>query len=241
MAIPRAPKGLSSIGRKFWKDTWSVDTAWLSPEVDGATVALAARLHDEIESYRTNLAIAALLKESIVTPTGEVVGQHLRANPQDGMLGRAERQLERWLVVLAIPPTARAGLGLVRIEQAGKLAQLMAGRRSDGEIVDAEMVEEDPDRYWGFARDPHPARASRVGCSKSWGQSYGYRRETGRSGVPRLAPPPRCGWEGSPGPKTGGAPSPVRKLSRQGRSGLLSDGSQADPRACQARMSWRSR
>ena len=146
--IPTAPRGLQASGRRFWKDTWTAGSAWLSPRLDYAVVELAARSFDEVRAYRDILAKGSLLQEPITTASGKVVGTRFVPNPAEMMLRRAERQLERWLVELAIPPIARARLGLVQVKAQSKLEALMAGGSreraiddDEDDVVDAEVVE----------------------------------------------------------------------------------------------------
>jgi hypothetical protein len=98
--------------------------------LDSTTVELAARTLDDIVSLREHLAEhGAVLEESIATPAGKLVRTRTVANPAMRMLRDAERQLERWLMVLSIPPGARAALGWAQVKTESKLEALMAQRR----------------------------------------------------------------------------------------------------------------
>lgn len=147
--IPRAPAGLETAGRRFWRDIWTAGRVWLSPQLDAATVELAARTFDEIGRYRKALAAGPLLREPIVSASGKVVGERFVPNPAEVMLRRAERQLERWLIVLAIPPTARATLGLIEVRAQSGLEELLRQRNQpqtvELEVIDAEVIDDSDD------------------------------------------------------------------------------------------------
>jgi hypothetical protein len=128
VAIPEPPDGLEPAGERFWADVWTAGSVWLSPQLDYATVELASRTFDEIAIYRRALAVGPLLTEPIVSPSGKQVGTRFVANPAAKMLRDAEASLLKWLVVLAIPPTSRAVLGLVQVKAQSSLEQLMRGR-----------------------------------------------------------------------------------------------------------------
>jgi hypothetical protein len=85
---------------------------------------------DDIVRLREYIAAhGAVVEEPIVTPAGKVMGTRMVANPAVKMLRDAERQLERWLMALSIPPGARAGLGWAQVKTESKLEALMATRR----------------------------------------------------------------------------------------------------------------
>jgi hypothetical protein len=98
--------------------------------LDSALVELAARTLDDIVRLREHIAAhGAVVEEPIATPAGKVMGTRMVANPAVKMLRDAERQLERWLMALAIPPGARAALGWAQVKTESKLEALMAQRR----------------------------------------------------------------------------------------------------------------
>lgn len=147
LRAPSPPASLEPAGQSFWVDVWSVGMAWLSPELDGATVEWTARLYDEVTRYRDALAKGPLIKEPITSASGKVVGERFVPNPMEGMLRRAEKQLMANLVQLSIPPAARARLGLIQVKAANEL-QSMAARQTkavelsyDDEVIDAEVVQ----------------------------------------------------------------------------------------------------
>lgn len=128
--VPRTPNGLKTPGKRLWGQVWALGQAWLTPGLDYNTVELAARAFDEIADYRADLArYGRLLEEPIATPSGEIVGTRLVANPAEGMLRRAEKQLAGWLSALALTPTDRARLGLAQVKAQSKLEELTARRR----------------------------------------------------------------------------------------------------------------
>jgi hypothetical protein len=106
--------------------------------LDSALVELAARTLDDIVRLREHIAAhGAVVEEPIVTPAATMVGTRMVANPAVKMLRDAERQLERWLMVLSIPPGARAGLGRAQVKTESKLEALMAQRRRGPTTNDA--------------------------------------------------------------------------------------------------------
>jgi hypothetical protein len=85
---------------------------------------------DDIVRLRESIAEhGSVLEEPIVTASGKVVGTKKVANPAVRMLRDTERQLERWLMALSIPPGARAALGWAQVKTESKLEALMAQRR----------------------------------------------------------------------------------------------------------------
>lgn len=126
-SIPPCPEGLEPPGQRYWADVWVAANGWLSPHMDAPIVEMAARLWDEVGRYR-ELAKNPLLREPIVTPTGQVVGHRVVANPAVRLQRDAEKQLERWLVELGLTPSARARLGLVQVRAESKLDSLIAAR-----------------------------------------------------------------------------------------------------------------
>jgi hypothetical protein len=108
---------------------WVAGAVWLTPALDSSTVELACRTLDDIVNLRTVIAKhGSVLEEPISTPSGKIVGTRMAANPAVKMLRDAERQYERWLIALSIPPGARASLGWVQVKAEGKLDALMATR-----------------------------------------------------------------------------------------------------------------
>lgn len=142
VAIPQLPDGLEDAGEKFWRDLWSVGTAWLSPQIDGVIVEAAARLLDEMNVYRRALAAGPFFKEPIVSASGKEMGTRFVPNPAAKMLRSAEAQLERWLVRLCVPPAERARLGLVQVATQSKLDELLSRRGQDEEILDVEAEDD---------------------------------------------------------------------------------------------------
>jgi hypothetical protein len=102
----------------------------LTPAWDGLTVEMAARTVDEIARYRQHIAEHGyILTEPLFTAAGKITGERQVPNPAVRMLRDAEYQLERWLMILAIPPGARAGHGLAQVQAADKLVSLLERRR----------------------------------------------------------------------------------------------------------------
>lgn len=146
--VPEPPEELEEAGRAFWVDVWSVGLAFMSPQLDATTVAWTAKLFDECERYREGLRKGPLIKEPITTSSGKVVGERFIPNPMEAMLRRAEKQLSANLVQLAIPPAARARLGLIQVRAATELQQL-AERQApevkityDDDPIDVEVMDD---------------------------------------------------------------------------------------------------
>jgi P27 family predicted phage terminase small subunit len=134
--IPELPFGLEDHGRRMWLDTWGYAAPWLTPALDSPLVAQAARLYDEVIELREDIASRGrLLREPIVTPTGELVRDgdgdlifKVTPNPAVKMLRDAEKELRATLIDLAIPPAARARLGLAQVKAESALDKLLARR-----------------------------------------------------------------------------------------------------------------
>jgi hypothetical protein len=78
---------------------------------------MAARLVDEVEHYRQHIREqGSMLSEPLFTSSGKVVGQRQVPKPAGRMLRDAERQLERWPMLLAIPTSAQAAHGLAQVK-----------------------------------------------------------------------------------------------------------------------------
>jgi hypothetical protein len=67
-----------------------------------------------------------ILDEPTVSASGKVVGHRQVPNPAVRMLRDAERRLERWLMLLAIPPSARAAHGLAQVKAVDKLESILS-------------------------------------------------------------------------------------------------------------------
>jgi hypothetical protein len=80
------------------------------------------RLREHIEQH------GSVVPEPIATAAGRIVGERMVPNPAVRMLRDAERQHERWLAALAIPPGHRAGLGVMQVKAESKLEQLITSR-----------------------------------------------------------------------------------------------------------------
>jgi phage terminase small subunit len=134
--VPVIPPDLLEDGERMWLDTWSYAAPWLTPKLDSPLVAQAARLYDEILELRGDvLQRGRLLREPIVTPTGEVVRDDegdlvfkTTPNPAVKMLRDAEKEFRATLIDLAIPPAARARLGLAQVKAESALERLLAKR-----------------------------------------------------------------------------------------------------------------
>lgn len=133
--IPPAPRGLSPKARQLWVDIWEGARSWATQGLDNALVESTCRVYDEIAQLRRVLAQRGpLLEEVIVSPKGDVVGTKLVANPAAKMLRDAEKQWTAYLVLLAIPPTERARLGLVQVKAQSKLEALIAARNNGNKV-----------------------------------------------------------------------------------------------------------
>lgn len=112
VAIPRAPAGLSTIGRALWRRIWR-NVPWLQPEQHFPAVEELCRLADELASYREALAEhGPLIREPIVTRQGKVVGSKILPNPAERMARRALSAIQALWKELGLTPQARARLGL---------------------------------------------------------------------------------------------------------------------------------
>jgi P27 family predicted phage terminase small subunit len=142
--IPDPPAHLDVAGRRFWDDVWVACHAWISPEIDYGVVETVSKLYDECADYESALVEhGALIEEPINSATGKIVGTRQVANPAAKMLRQARAELERWLVLLAIPPTARARLGLVQVKTQSTLEELLARRAHADHVIDVEDWGED--------------------------------------------------------------------------------------------------
>jgi P27 family predicted phage terminase small subunit len=124
--VPATPAGLLAPGKRFWADVWRYGQAWISPGLDSGVVELAARAFDEVHAHRRDVARYGRIIEEPVLHLGEVVAGvvHLKPNPAIKSQRDAERNLERWLVLLGIPPISRAHLGLAKVKVQSKLQEL---------------------------------------------------------------------------------------------------------------------
>lgn len=146
--VPPMPQGLQATGKRMWSDTWEAARLWLNPQLDGPTIGMACRLADQIAGLHRDVEKhGRIVKEPIVTPTGEIVGEKLVANPALKELRAAEKSLMGVLSDLAIPPVARARLGLAKVKVESKFEQLLRARSErsrsrevGGDVVDAEVV-----------------------------------------------------------------------------------------------------
>ena len=72
-----------------------------------------ARTIDDMAQARAEIERDGLtLRQPVVSPRGEVIGERTVINPAEGALRRAQRRLEALLTQLALTPTARRRLGL---------------------------------------------------------------------------------------------------------------------------------
>jgi len=123
------------VARRVWLGTWEA-CPWLSPEADGAMVAVFAEAVAERAVYVAELGKrGVLLEEPIVTPRGDVVGTRLVTNPAERMLRRVEVRIERQALALGLTPGARARLGLAQVELGARVARLMAPRRNGNDVA----------------------------------------------------------------------------------------------------------
>lgn len=109
---PRAPRGLKGPGRSAWRLAWEEAGAWLT-DADRQMVERLARLVDELAAFRAALdEHGPVVKEPVVTPRGEVVGEKLVANPCVKMLHDGGVELAGIAAALGLSPASRARLGL---------------------------------------------------------------------------------------------------------------------------------
>lgn len=129
VVAPKPPPGLGRAGKSLWESVWQYAQAWISPTLDIGTVEMAVLTRDFIEECRAQIKKDGLThNEPIVTPTGEVAGMRPVSHPLIREQRAAEKQLERWLSVLALTPTDRARLGLAQVQQQSVLERLIADR-----------------------------------------------------------------------------------------------------------------
>jgi P27 family predicted phage terminase small subunit len=127
--VPDPPAGLRTGGKRAWADIWTAAGAWVSQGLDGALVEQACRTYDEIGQLRLEIKKHGLLvEETHASASGKVLGIKLVANPAAKMLRDAEKSWKEYLVLLAIPPTERARLGLTQVKAQSKLEALQASR-----------------------------------------------------------------------------------------------------------------
>lgn len=108
---PRAPRGLKAPGRSAWRLAWS-EGSWLT-DADRQMVERLARLVDELAAFRAALdEHGPVVKEPVVTPRGEVVGEKLVANPAVKQLHDGGVELAGVTAALGLSPASRARLGL---------------------------------------------------------------------------------------------------------------------------------
>lgn len=127
---PAAPTGLKAPGKRAWTDIYTLASVWVLP-LDAIIVESACRTFDEMAEHRADIARLGRLIEEPVLYHGEVVVGvcRIKANPAVASLRKAEAQWERWLSILAIPPTERARLGLAQVKAQSKLEQLLERRQ----------------------------------------------------------------------------------------------------------------
>lgn len=127
--VPTPPVRLGETGRALWGAVWEHAQAWISPTLDVGTVELAGLLADFVIRCHDQIASDGLtLKEPIVTPTGELVGERIVAHPLIKEQRAAEKQLGSFLSALALTPTDRARLGLAQVKQQSVLEKLIESR-----------------------------------------------------------------------------------------------------------------
>lgn len=133
VGTPPAPAKLGASGSRFWADVWALGRTWLAAE-DRESVALAARLFDEIAGHRLDIVKYGRVIQSPVLYRGEIVEGVvvLKANPAIKSLRGAEAALESELVQLAIPPAARARLGYTQIKAQSTLEKLISRQQERG-------------------------------------------------------------------------------------------------------------
>ena len=90
---------------------------------------MAARDVDECDRYRHHIREhGAMLSEPLLTSSGRVVGSKQVPKPAVRMLREAEKQLERWVDSLCIPPAAGARLQLAQVATVTALDSLIERR-----------------------------------------------------------------------------------------------------------------
>ena len=132
---PPPPKGLRAPGKAAWRAVQS-HAPLLLPALDGVTVERFCALVDERAAAATELARGHLCEEPIVTPTGQVVGTRLVANPVAAILRQLDKQLDSLCDRLGLVPAARARLGLTLTtaeKQAIEVRDLLEGRFKNGD------------------------------------------------------------------------------------------------------------
>lgn len=133
-AVPvgaKSPYDLKAPGKRLWEGVVAHAQAWITPAFDFGTLHLACRAFDDLDRWRRLIVKQGeVLREPIVTPSGEVVGERLVTHPLLRESRVLERQLERWLSALALTPTDRARLGLAQVKAQSKLEALIERRNA---------------------------------------------------------------------------------------------------------------
>lgn len=125
--VPPLPAELEESGSRFWVDAWTLCRLWLTAQ-DFPLVLQAAKHFDEIDRLQAEVDRVGILIEVPILYRGEDTGfAEYKANPAIGAKRACEAQLGKELVDLAIPPTARARLGLVQVKAQTKLQELGFG------------------------------------------------------------------------------------------------------------------
>jgi hypothetical protein len=108
--VPAEPEGLGEVGLAVWRDAWRA--AWIA-ESDAGAVEHLARLTDERNALcKARDASGLTLKEPIVTPKGEIVGERLVPNPLLAEIRRLDAIILAARKELGLTPMAKARLGL---------------------------------------------------------------------------------------------------------------------------------
>ena len=128
-SVPAAPRGLSRQAKRVWVHIWTLGSQWLADD-DAPLVEAACRTHDDITRLRKALIkYGDIVEEVHASASGKVLGVKLAANPASKLLRDAETSWRKYLVLLAIPPTERARLGLTQVKAQSKLEALAASRQ----------------------------------------------------------------------------------------------------------------
>jgi hypothetical protein len=110
----KVPSGLSPAAKALWKTITEL------PRVEAAdwlTVNRLAYLEDEAQALRAIInEDGPMLKQPIVSPTGQVLGETRYAHPGLAQLRRIGREAGELCVELGLTPAARKALGLTVVD-----------------------------------------------------------------------------------------------------------------------------
>lgn len=130
VAIPDPPDSLPAEVHPLWVSVWRAFPASMLSELDYPSILRFCELTHERTVWSALVMTSPLLREPIVSPRGDVVGEKIVPNPAAKELRAVDRVLNAFVKELGLSPAARARLGWT--VSSARLANAEANRILEG-------------------------------------------------------------------------------------------------------------